>query len=280
MKRMSILGLCITAAFAFAAIAVSSASAFPEVGACVAKSTGKYKDSGCIGKATGTEKGNLEKWEWEKGETGVPKNKFTATSGASSLETEGGTKIECSGSTSSGEYKEKGTAAIKEVQKVVAKFTGCTIGVAKKACGNTGANEITTEELKGPLGFLNAGKTEVGSELKPTATKGKTTKKGEFVSFECVGTGKVIVGEGTGKLGDCIIAPITSPVNVMSTTENELYSGINGEFGREQVPQHFYGKTTHCNLESKLGEGGWERSIQSQPVVLTGEQAAEVKTEA
>ena len=58
-------GLCLVAVFAIAAVTASSASALPEWGKCVAKAGGKYSDSNCTVKAkkgTGT-------FEWKKGAT-------------------------------------------------------------------------------------------------------------------------------------------------------------------------------------------------------------------
>jgi len=270
MKRMRIMGLCLVAVFALTAFAASSAFALPEVGRCVSKpGTGKYKDSNCNIKA-----GKLvseKSFEFKKGLEG--KNaEFNGSSSTSFLETESGTKIECSGSTANAKWDED-TGSIKESENVIAKFTGCTLGVAKKNCQNKGlpTGEIKTSELEGPLGYLSKAKKEVGAELKPHV------KKGTFAEFECEGFGTIKVGEGTGKLGDCIIAAVTSKTDEMTTTGTELYTGIKGPEGQEQNPQHFEGKTTHCNLESKLGEGGWERSVQHQEETLTFETEAEIR---
>jgi hypothetical protein len=125
---MRIMGLCLVAVFAFTAFAASSASALPEVGRCVEKVEvkSKYTDKNCNTKAV---KGN-GKFEFVKGDGGGSTT-FTGSSGTSFLETESGTKIECSGSSAAGKWDED-TGAIKEVESVIAKFTGCTLGVAKK----------------------------------------------------------------------------------------------------------------------------------------------------
>jgi len=264
---MRIMGLCLAAVFALAAFAASSAFALPEVGRCLSSETGKYKNAGCTEKASATEKGNKAKFEWHKGAKSESEGvNFTGSSGASSLETESGTKIECTTSSASGKW-DQDSGSIKEVEGVVATFKNCSLGVAKKACqSGVTSGEIVTKTLIGPIGYLKGkgSKTpEVGAELKPSVAKGK------FAEFECEGFGKILVGEGTGKLGDCIIATVTSAVNVMTTTSTELYTGVKGPEGQEQNPQHFEGKTTHCNLESKLGEGGWERSVQRQEETLT-----------
>jgi len=276
MKRMSTIGVCLVAIFAFAAFA-SSAFALPEVGQCVAKAgTGKYKDSNCNIKA-----GKLvseKSFEFKKGIEGA-NPEINSTSATTFLETENGTKIECSASVTTAKWDEDLAGSppkvtpVKEQESVNTKFTGCTLGAAKKNCQNKGGptGEIKTSELEGPLGYLSKAKKEVGAELKPHV------KKGTFAEFECEGFGTIKVGEGTGKLGDCIIAAVTSKTDEMTTTGTELYTGIKGPEGQEQNPQHFEGKTTHCNLESKLGEGGWERSVQHQEETLTFETEAEIR---
>jgi len=266
------MGLCLVAVFAMTAFAASSASALPEVIRCVPKEgTGKYKDANCTLKA-----GKLiteKKFEISKE---YPSPEIKGLAGASSLETESGTKIECTASTAKGQWDAdlSGTKPlpIKEQENVVSNFTNCSLGVAKKSCqSGVTSGEIVTNELEGPIGYINKLKKEVGAELKPHAKKGLVT------TFECEGFGTIKVGEGTGKLGDCIIARVTSPVNVMTTSGEELYTGIKGTEGQEQQPQHFEGKTSHCNLETKLGEGGWERTVQRQTETLTFAEAGEIK---
>jgi hypothetical protein len=296
MKRMSILGLCLAAMFAIGAIAAGSALALPEYADCIShQEKGKFKDSNCREKATTTEKGNLEKFELKKQVPGVgatessvgnflePLNKIkTKGLGNAHLETENGTTIECTANTSTGEIlvkynveKTKQLAA-KEVKNVVATFTGCKLST--KNCQNEGTGVITTTKvsggLKGPFGYIKGKGTktpEVGQELKPTKAKAV------FAEFECETVGQIKVGEGTGKLGDCIIAPFSSGSLDTQSIHSELkFNGINGEFGREQIPQHFEGKTTHCNLETKLGEGPWERSVQVGDSEQTSESPMEI----
>lgn len=68
------LGLCVVAVVAVCAYAVSSASALPEWGRCVAKTGGKYEDRNCTVKAKG--KTGKHEFEWEKG-ANLPNVKFT-----------------------------------------------------------------------------------------------------------------------------------------------------------------------------------------------------------
>ena len=64
MRHVRMLGLCLVAALALGAYAVSSASASgPEWGKCEAKTGGKYKDANCTEKA----KKGQGAYEWRKG---------------------------------------------------------------------------------------------------------------------------------------------------------------------------------------------------------------------
>jgi hypothetical protein len=284
MKRMRILGLCVVAVFAVTAfVGATSALALPEYADCISnQKTGKFKDSNCREKALTTEKANLKKFELKKvvpgegateesiGNEKVPLNHIKSTEiGTAHLETENATTIECKKSTSNSEILVKFSTTTgkqlptKEVHNVVSIFTECT--EAGKNSQNEGGTKGVIETtkvsggLKGPLGYISGKGTKtpvIGQELKPTKAKGT------FAEFECESIGKIKVGASpTGKLGDCIIG-VVSGADTQSTKTELEFNGINGEFGREQKPQAFEGKTTHCNLETKLGEGPWERSVQ------------------
>ncbi len=121
MKRIRIVGLCLVAAFALSAIAVSTASATaPEFGRCLKKAKAEgsgFSDSKC-NKAIGTG----AKYEWtttivKKGLSSVIKSGTTAT-----LETVSKTKITCKGETATGEVDAPKDA------KLTADFTGCESG--------------------------------------------------------------------------------------------------------------------------------------------------------
>jgi hypothetical protein len=266
MKRMRIMGLCLVAAFALSAIGAVSASALPEVGRCVEKvsSTSKYTDANCTKKAV---KGNgtHEFLKGAKSETeGVH---FTSAGGEGVLETEAGTKVVCQTQTATGKY-DQDTGAIKEVESVVARFNTCAIPALGIACNSKGAapEEIVTSSLHGPMGYIKKLAKSVGQELTPDV------KKGAFAEFECGGgAAKVVVKEGTHGGHNCVIAPVT-PVNVMSTTAEQVYSGAAGK----QSPQNFEGKTV-CNLESGLNGGAAEPATQSLTTTVTNEEALEIK---
>jgi hypothetical protein len=292
------LGLCVVAVFAVTAfVGATTALALPEYADCIGKqSTGKFKDSNCTQAATTKEKGNLEKFELKKVVPGVganeesignekePLKKVTGHGiGTLHWETENATTVECKHISWTGEIRVAFSFSTgkqvpsKELKNVVMTLTECT--EAGKHCQNeggpTGVIETTKESggLKGPLGYIKGKGTktpEVGQELKPTKSKGT------FAQFECEGIGQVKWGMSpTGKLGDCIIG-VVSGADTQSTASALLYNGINGEFGREQIPQAFEGKTTHCNLENKFGEGPWERLILVFDEELTYESPLEI----
>jgi hypothetical protein len=260
------MGLCLVAAFALTAIGAGTASALPEVGRCVAKAGGKYKDSNCTAKVTsgGT-------FEFTK--SGEKLN-FTSAGGEGVLETKSGTKVVCKTQSATGKYDADGSpASIKEVENVVAKFFGCGIPALGIACNSAGAGpeEIVTKSLHGPLGYISGEKTKtpvIGQELTPDV------KLGAFAEFSCGGgAAKVVVKEGAEKGGNCIIAPVESP-NVMSTTAKQKYSGSAGV----QNPQHFQNlKPPICNLESSLNGGAAERATQALETTVTNEEALEIK---
>ena len=102
----------------------------------------------------------VRKYEWFPG---VVKNKFTSAIKAgtiATLETVGGTKITCTGETSTGEYHRN----TKEIGKMVAKFTGCETNKLKCESPGAGNGDIVTSPLGGPIGF----ETEVPPPLAKT----------------------------------------------------------------------------------------------------------------
>jgi hypothetical protein len=263
---MRIVGLCLVAVFALTAFAASSASALPEIGRCVSQpGTGKYKDSNCTVKA-----GKLtseKSFEWKKAPV---KTHFTSAGGAGVLETETGTRVECTAQSAAGEYKVVNGAS-KEVTNVVATFTGCSLPIIGAKCNTVGhgEGEIVTNPLKGPMGYISGKGTKtpvVGQELTPV------TSKGAFATFECSSAAKIVVKEGAKKGGNCIISTL-APANVMSTTASDTYAGAAGK----QEPQHFEGSTKICNLESALNGGAAERSTQLLETTITNEEELEIK---
>jgi len=272
MKRMRIMGLCLVAVFAVGAFAASSAFALPEIIKCQANENGKYVNSSCTKKAGAIE--SEEQFEISKVTT---KAGFTTKSGESFLETENGTKITCLSSSATGKYDYDPLAAAKEVENVISTFKSCSIPAAKAVCTGVGAaeGEIKTFGLYGPLGYINKAKKEVGQELKTEVNSILNPKK-RFARFECAGFGLTEVGEGTGKGHNCIISAITSPVDEMTLTGKQLYSSAIVNTLKVQFPQKFETATTTCAVETKLGEGPWEHSIQNQEVETENEEELEI----
>ncbi len=259
-------GICLTASLALA-VAAGSADALPEVGRCVSvASGGAYTEAACRKHAL---RNHPEEGRFNFEKT-LAKPGFTESAIPASVGTESGFNVECSSFTATGLWDVDSSHGlqlpIKGAERVLATFSDCTFGTAKRPCA-----DIHPRELEGPLGYLSTRSLHVGAELK------STVKKGVVAEFECENFGLITLGEGTGKLGDCFIGVITSPVNAMTTTTTELYTTIKGPEGYEQAPQAFEGKTTHCNVESKLGAGGWERAVFRLEPTFTFEEELEIK---
>jgi hypothetical protein len=252
-RHVRMLGLCLVAALALGAYAVSSASAL-EFGKCekLETKTGNYTGPNC-NKAAGEKakpKGTGE-YEWRKGSElepvsftgenagsgGVLYAALEACEGGGAPEYEaiprqtcaedGGTReffgtiaIECGAEHSSGQITGKNT-----VTKIHVTFTGCDLG-GVLPCENFGSPEperIETNELKGKLGWLNKSTKEVGVLLEPAVHHGL------FAHFVCpgidssehVGVGNKKEGTAwtsTGCVGPC---PGTTP-------EEEKHGGYDG----------------------------------------------------
>jgi hypothetical protein len=277
MRRTGILGACLATAVAVCALIASSAFALPEIGRCLPSTVGKYKNNNCTVKASSTEKGNTEKWEWHKGAASEAESStgFTSAGGEGVLETVSGTKITCETQSATGKY-DQDSGLIKEVEGVIATFKGCSLPLLGVKCNSTGApeGEIKTFLLKGPLGYISGEKTKtpvVGQELTPEKAKGL------FAEFECTSSVKVKVkgkeGAAEGKTGgNCIIAPVEN-ANEMSLTAKQVYKGSGGK----QEPQHFQLSTSKfCNLESNTNGGAFEAATQALTTTVTNKEALEI----
>jgi hypothetical protein len=277
MRHLRMVGLCLVAVFAIAAVAATSASALPEFGQCYvqAKHEGKYANAGCTVKAKKVSEKFTGEFEWRKATEVEPaKRKFSGTGGAGVLATELKTcentekqhfsrrtpgcpegfhevteeavgkvlKVECTSETNHGE--EKGT---KEVANVSVTFKGCTIFGSVPCSNSAQPEEIKVNLLKGKLGFINKNvkPREVGILLQPIV------KNGPFTSFTCGEGGQLttVVGVGNEQEGawykpektggyDGIISPMT-PVNTMTNEFQQVYT-FNEKL--ENIPSHFEGQ--------------------------------------
>jgi hypothetical protein len=305
------LGLCLVAVFAVAAAAATSASALPEWGQCFKKGAGgKYTDANCTKKATLTKPGEFE---WRKstevankkfsggsvGSGGVLSSNWTTCFGGtydhqrvpSKKCVEGGgevaqisakVNVECESEVNHGE-----ATGSKEVRNVIVKFLGCkALGTIPCANGSV-EGEITTNVLKGSLGYISKPKKEVGVLLEPTV------KKGEFAKFSCAGQLALVVGVGNEKEGaayspektggyDGIISPIT-PVNASTKTFTQVYT-INEQI--ENIPSHFEGKHIELledyqyQVENPQTSYAWDKAGETITNVNTQESGEEAEIKA
>jgi hypothetical protein len=270
LSRRSIAGSLAIAFLTTGALTTQSALALPEIGRCVAQpGTGRYKDANCTAKA-----GKLTSEKAFEFKKGAIKKAFNAAGGETVIEGASGTKIICQAQSASGEYRET-LGSIKGAQKVVIRFTGCSLPALGITCETKGtqAGEFVTNSLKGSLGYISGEKTKtpvVGLELQPEKAKGP------FLEFEC-GGGAVFVKIGvSGKTpngNDCAIGTLTPP-NLMSTTFNDAFSQSEGV----QKPQSFQSTPTKvCNLEVSANGGAFERTAFGFESTITNEEALEIR---
>ena len=181
---------------------------------------------------------------------------FTGTLGAAFLEGEvSKSKIECAGGTAAG--KVTGPTTTKENNTT---FTGCK--AQGFPCNSTGDPEgvIKTAPLEGELGDVKAG--TPGVRLFREGAKGT----GELATFSCAGGAigvKVkgsVIGQLSGAAGTVVSEGKFAASNKLTFAEaggKQKYNKFLGEAGSEQ-------------LESKVGEGGFEKSGQSVIATLKG----------
>jgi hypothetical protein len=172
---------------------------------------------------------------------------FTGTLGAAFLEGQvSKTKIECSAGSANGEVTGPTTT-----KKNVTVFTGCKTG--SFPCGNTGETTITTKSLEGELGDVKAG--IPGIRLFDEGTG----KGGELAAFSCAG-GAIAVKVKGSVIGQLSGAAGTTPFDGKFAASNKLTFA---EAGGIQKFNKFVGEAGSEQLESKAGEGGFEKSGQS-----------------
>jgi hypothetical protein len=309
-------GLCLVAVSAIAAVAATSASALPEFGQCYvqAKHEGKYTNAGCTVKAKKVNEKFTGGFEWRKA-TEVPNRHFTGAAGAGVLEgkyvfcnnsektppdeprkglpCEAGynevilfekpIKVECESEANHGEI-----SGAKTVANISVVFRGCKL-LGTAPCSNTvNEGEIRVNTLKGTIGFLNKKATprEVGLVLEPL------TKRGAFAHFTCLGGGiGTVVGEGNEKEGCAYPLPacggdgiigVQTPVNEMTSHYTQKFA-IN-EATQENVPSKLEGTAPLKVLESYVFNeeepqftSQWSKAGQTVTNITTGEEEGEVK---
>jgi hypothetical protein len=253
MKHFRALGLSLAIALALGSLIASSASATaPEFGRCLKTAGGKFKNSKCTIASVPGE----EKYEWF---SGVIKNKFTTKikeGTIATLETVGGTKITCTGETSSGEFLNA-----KEVGHMPVKFTGGETSGFKCESAGAGAGNIVTAPLGGPIGF----ETEVVPPTKNHIANELHSESGNIAEFTCVGIKVVVRGSVLHKIA----------ANAMKLTATEKFTAAKGK----QKPEHFAGGVPKEHvLETSTNGGPFEQSGQTITGIITGEEKVEAST--
>jgi hypothetical protein len=262
---MKIVGLCLVAVFALGAVMAGTASAAPpEFGRCLKvaeHSKSNYDSSKCIklaGEDAVSEAEQLKKgvYQWNPG---VVKTKFTTkmkSETIATLETVGGTKITCTGETSTGEY-----TGLKTIGNMVAKFTGCLTNGVKCNSAGKGTGEIDTAPLGGPIGF----ETEVIPASKDHLANELHSEAGNIAEFECAGLKVVVRGS--------VLHKITA--NAMKLTATEKFTASKGK----QKPEHFAnGVAKEHILETSTNGGPFEQSGQTITGILTAEEKIEANS--
>jgi hypothetical protein len=263
MKRMRIAGAVLVAAVSLVMAANASATA-PEFGRCLkaaTKALSNYDSAKCVktaGEDLGTEEEKLKKgnYQWFPG---VIKKKFTTAikpTTIATLETVGGTKITCTGETSTGEFLNT-----KEVGKMVAKFTGCETNKLKCESAGAGVGNVNTAPLGGPIGFEtiaeNPAKDHLANELH--------SESGNIAEFECAGLKVVVRGS--------VLHKITA--NAMKLSATEKFTASKGH----QKPEHFAGGVAKEHiLETSTNGGPFEQSGQTITGILTAEEKVEANS--
>jgi hypothetical protein len=227
-RHLRMVGVCLIAVFAIAAVAATSASALPEWGKCVAKAGGKYTNSNCTTKGKGGtfeylkasqvsakrvaegKSANIPFSGKNVGSGGVlrtgglicetetqvfyeqqTRQHCIEQGGKPTYSGEEGISVECEAENNTGEAEGKN-----KVANIHVTFTGCTV-FGSAPCSSAGAaeGEIKVNPLKGALGYLNKSTKEVGVMLEPAV------KKAHFADFNCGGLVYTSVGVGNSKEG-------------------------------------------------------------------------------
>jgi hypothetical protein len=226
MRRIKMMGLCLVAVLALAAVAVSSASAaLPEYKVCAKATkvgkfyTGKFNDKNCTSaNEAGTGKYELKNWEAAK------KKGFKGKNGVSTLDSyipeneatpwTGGTVVgivTCKTGKSAGEITGPKTST------VTVEFKTCTSEGKKCTSAGQKAGVIKTKLLSATLGYIKAG--VVGSDV-------EAADKGVSAAFNCEGLEISTVGS--------VIGTNSGNINKISKEGVQTFS-VNGKGGQEVV---------------------------------------------
>jgi YVTN family beta-propeller protein len=234
----------------------------PEFGRCVKVPSekvgtktvyhGGFTAATCLVKS-GTHTGQ---YEWD---AGVLKAHFTTKIKELTkvtFQTVKGSKVTCTGETSTGEY-----TGLKTVGGVVLTLTGCELASSKAKCASAGGapGEIVTKQIDGVLGIDTVGETaaknKIGLDLFPV---GKT---GPLMELSCASTTVSVQGS--------VIVPVTADKMLLTVTVKA--SATTGK----QKPENFVGEPKDI-LEESFNGGGLEQTGLTLTTTQTNEEAVEV----
>jgi hypothetical protein len=249
---------------ATASISYTVGANAPEFGRCVKVPSekvgtktvyhGGFTAATCLVKS-GTHTGP---YEWE---AGVLKAHFTTKIKELTkvtLQTVKGSKVTCTGETSTGEY-----TSLKTVGGVVLALTGCELARLKAKCASAGRapGEIVTKQLEGRLGIDTLGETaaknKIGLDL---FADGQT---GSLMEFSCATTTVSVRGS--------VIVPVTA--NKMLLTVTVKASATTGK----QKPENFVGEPKDI-LEASFSGGVFEQTGLTLTATQTNEEPVEVNS--
>jgi hypothetical protein len=272
MKRIRIAGLCLVAVFAFTAMAtVASAETPPEVGRCLKKAGGPWKDGGC---KTPSKPGE-EKFEWYPAFIGgVPnenpkplKLKYTSENKPETiiqLESVSGSVITAKTQKATGEVTGAKTNIAQNIDFGGVEFKGFKCKSTNPP--GSGEGDVKVKDLNGNIGIEKKGETTA----KDKAANRFVPKEGGagaiFVEFSC----SVI----PVKVRGAVLNPLTS--NAMKgfpTPVTVKFTGANGK----QKPEKFVGGPKET-LESSIEGGPYEQSDQVLTTLQKNEEKLEVST--
>lgn len=298
MRHLKILGLCLAAVFALAAVAATTASAsLPEWGGCEYTPGGKYANSVCTEKAkhrktegayewyTGRNFGWLHRRETGKGSVGLNSYSFgepsgiTDNIGASTFEVSSGKKMTCG---TGHIYLEFESANPKDVHGVLIDLEGCES--EGRPCSSNFAEyegQVTNldqwfeeEGLKGHLGWVNRAKQEVGLFLTAFNTKSEDIEQRHLLFAACQAGGPESVRNleiGGDKKGGNGVIGLIGPDNTMTTEYTLTYA----QSGGVQNPPAFEGKSGGLKGSQ---EGVWlPLGFSAPPILLRPEERFEAE---
>lgn len=259
MRRLGVLGACLAAVSAVAAMETASASAeAPEYGRCVNVAVlgkaGAFKNAGCTVKATVTE----HKFEWESGPGSNPKFVSHMTSEKVSIETASGTKVSCTHLRNIGKITGPKTTVIQFV------FEGCAFGGAACTTPGQAAGAIVTPVLPDKLIMV---------KREPKATNNKIGDDvggpagAPFAEFECGPAFHVLIaGSWIWPVKTNAMLPMTTTLKFSASKGVQKPSIEKGEGEPKDV------------LEASIGGGPFERVGFSFGEMQENEETIEVNS--